>query len=101
MSEHAPVTEEPGWKVCCRETCIRFSLKDRALILKCPHGQQVLGLPSLREAEGDALAAEAERNYAQGRMDEFLYMKSERPIDPIYWDMHHERALRAAKEQSR
>lgn len=36
-----------------------------------------------------------QQSYAQGRLDEFLHMKSERPIDPVYWDVH-ERELREA-----
>src|SRR5271166_990187 len=34
--------------------------------------------------------------YVQGRLDQFIRMKKERPIDPIYWDSHEERALRDA-----
>jgi hypothetical protein len=41
------------------------------------------------QAEVDALLAEA-------RLEEFLLIKKERPIDPIYWDLHHETELRTA-----
>jgi len=29
-------------------------------------------------------------SYAQGQLDQFYRMKKERPMDPIYWDMHEE-----------
>jgi hypothetical protein len=34
--------------------------------------------------------------HARGRLFQFERMKNERPIDPIYWDMHEERELREA-----
>jgi hypothetical protein len=39
-------------------------------------------------------SGETEPSYDQGRLDEFLHMKKNRPIDPTYWDMHHEKDLR-------
>lgn len=62
-----------------------------------------------RRKEVDTAAHELalERARAEGRLVEFDYMKEERPLDPIYWDMHHrrdlvervERASIAAKEK--
>ena len=48
----------------------------------------------------DELRQRARREYAQGRLDQFLRMKNERPIDPTYWDMHEERRLREALSES-
>jgi hypothetical protein len=32
--------------------------------------------------------------FNRGRLYQFLRMRKERPIDPIYWDMHEEKDLR-------
>ena len=38
---------------------------------------------------------------ARARLAEFDLIKKERPIDPMYWDMHHRKALEsAARERS-
>lgn len=37
-----------------------------------------------------------EQAYAKGRLDQFVRMKNERPADPIYWDMHEEKAIKEA-----
>lgn len=44
-------------------------------------------------------AADLAQAEARGRLKEFLLIKKERPINPIYWDMHEERELRAAIAQ--
>ena len=35
-----------------------------------------------------------ESAFNEGRLFQFLRMKKERPIDPLYWDMHEENNLR-------
>ena len=37
--------------------------------------------------------AEVERIKAQGALEEFDYVKANRPVDPVYWDIHHRAAL--------
>jgi hypothetical protein len=36
--------------------------------------------------------------FSRGRLFEFMRIKTERPVDPIYWDGHEERELRELAE---
>ena len=47
-------------------------------------------------ADQEERIRQLERDVAGARLAEFELIKRERPHDPLYWDMHHERELRDA-----
>lgn len=47
------------------------------------------------------LAVHLPRIKAEARLEEFDLIKQERPVNPMYWDMHHRRELSAQGGQGK
>ena len=67
------------------------ALRNEELLTQLIDPAQIAGaFNALAKQKLDALKLEVRR---EARLEEFDYILKERPIDPIYWDMHHRKGL--------
>jgi hypothetical protein len=65
MTQADKIKQGRGWKVCCKATHLYFDTKQLGMVLTCPHGNQFLGVPQLRNLLAEAPECAQCKHYAK------------------------------------